>query len=317
MIHKLKVLLVFVWLTKLTTGQQLSPQTINAAGKSSSNGSIVLEDAVGGFVVTTIATSTFMYTQDFLQPDAGTTTSVPHINDVVLSSGSGVDNAGTTFIAGNAMIEFTVGEPASITLNNASNLLTQGILQPYSLGSVLPVTGLEFYAKRISPAQVQLNWKTIQEINNKGFQVEKRKENESSFSDIGFVPSSANSGNSSLPLQYQQLDNNNYSGKTLYRLKQEDIDGHFTYSLVRIVNGAGAKQTVLQVWPVPSTGPVNILVSGIEKADNLMVFDMSGKMVQQLKVQNNMQVQLTNLTPGAYFIRLTENKELVQKIIIQ
>ena len=213
------------------SSQQISPQTINAAGTSSSNGGVVLEDAVGGLVVSTISTPTFIYTQDFLQPDKGTTNIVPPVNDVVLSSGSGLDNAGTTLTAGNAMIEFTVGEAASITLSNANNMLTQGILQPYTIGGALPITGLEFYAKRISNTQVQLDWKTLQEINNKGFHIERKKENENSFADMGFVSSNANGGNSNFPLQYQKLDNNNFSGITYYRLKQEDIDGRTVHTL--------------------------------------------------------------------------------------
>src|SRR6218665_1993425 len=155
-----KILLAMLLLTKLAAAQQLSPQTVNAAGKSYNNGGIFLEDALGGLLVSAIATPTFMYTQDFLQPDAGSTNIIPPINDVVLSSGSGIDNAGTTFINGNAMIEFTVGEAASITLNSAGNMLTQGILQPYITGPVLPVTGLELQAKRTGINTVLLNWTT-------------------------------------------------------------------------------------------------------------------------------------------------------------
>lgn len=310
------LVLLFCW--GGVAAQQLYPTTISSGGRSISNGGIMLEDNVGGLLVSTISTTTFMYTQGFLQPDAGSTTTVPHIQDVTLSSsGNGIDNAGTTFINGNIMLEFTVGEVASKTLINSNNMLTQGILQPYNSITALPVTGLEFYAKRLNATTVQLDWKTIQEMNNKGFHIERKKENESAFAAIDFVKSHAVDGNSSLPLQYQKADNNTFIGKTLYRLKQEDIDGRFTYSVVRIVNGSGVKQTVLQVWPVPSAGPVNILVSGIEKPDNLQVFDMSGKLMQQMKVQNNTTVQLGRLFPGTYIVRLSENKDLVQKIIIQ
>jgi hypothetical protein len=235
--HQIKLVLLMLLFCRAASSQQISPQTINAAGKSSSNGGVVLEDAVGGLVVSTINTPTFMYTQDFLQPDAGTTTGPIYINDVKIDGNIGVDNAGTTFIAGNAMIEFTVGEAASITLNSANNMLTQGILQPYSIGGTLPITGLEFYAKRLNSTTVQLDWKTLQEINNKGFSIERKKENENNFAAMGFVNSNANGGNSSFPLQYQKLDNNNFTGNTYYRLKQEDFDGRSTYSVVRIVKG--------------------------------------------------------------------------------
>ena len=130
MLHfKLAFLIVFV--ASFVQAQQLTSQTFSAAGISSSNGNVVLEYTLGGLSVSTISTSTFMYTQGFLQPDAGITHTIPHINDVVFSSGSTLDNSGTTFINGSIMVEFSLGEMACATLNGANNMLTQGILQPY------------------------------------------------------------------------------------------------------------------------------------------------------------------------------------------
>lgn len=314
---KLITALAGLLLLLATKAQQLTPQAINNGGSSKTTGGIILEDALGGLLVNTVTTPVFMYTQDFLQPGAGTTTTIPAINNVRLSSGSGIDNAGSTFINGNVMLEFTTGEFASITLNSPGNQLTQGILQPFSLGGNLPVTGLEFYAKRINNNQVQLDWKTIQEINNKGFHIERKKENENSFAPVRFVNSTASGGNSSFPLQYQKLDDNNFAGITYYRLKQEDIDGRSTYSVVRIVKGDVNQQMAMQVWPVPATGPINIKVTGLTKPDVLMVFDVTGKLVKQQNVQNNIPVQLTNLVPGSYIVRLVENKDLIQKIVVQ
>jgi hypothetical protein len=276
-----------------------------------------LEDALGGFAVSTIGTSTFLYTQDFLQPDKGSTTTIPLINNVILNSGAGIDNAGTTFINGNSMLEFTLGEVASITHSSANNVLTQGILQPLPVGVTLPVTGLEFYAKRINNTTVQLDWKTLQEINNRGFHIERKKEIEGDFADIGFVSSNALGGNSSLPLSYVKTDANAYTGNTYYRLKQEDIDGRITYSLIRIVKGDVSKQLTMQVWPVPSASSVNVLVGGLEKPDMLMVFELSGKLIKQHIIQHNIQVQLNSLTPGTYILRLADTKDVAEKIVVQ
>lgn len=311
-----KILLAMLLLTKLAAAQQLSPQTVNAAGKSHSNGGIFLEDALGGLLVSTIATPTFMYTQDFLQPDAGSTNIIPPINDVVLSSGSGVDNAGTTLLNNNIMLEFTIGEFASITQLNGNNMLTQGILQPHSLGVVLPVTGFDLGARRTDAQTVSLNWKTVQEFSNKGFHIERKYENENSFSTIGYMATAALDGNSSLPLFYQKNDNNSFTGKTYYRIRQEDIDGSSTYSPVRMVDGI-ATTASMKVWPIPSAGPVNVVVNGITKADQLLLFDMNGKMVQKKVVQNGLSIKLTNLGAGTYIIKLAGNNDLVQKIVVQ
>jgi hypothetical protein len=317
MIHQLKTVLCLLLITKLAAGQQISPQTINSTGKSSSNGNIIIEDAIGGLVVTTITTATFMYTQDFIQPDAGATTTVPQVNDVALSSGSGIDNAGTTFIAGNTMIEFTVGEAASITLNSTNNQLSQGILQPYAVGVALPVTGLEFYAKRLNNTQVQIDWKTQQEINNKGFYVERKKENENAFIDMFFVNTSALNGNSSFKLDYQKIDNNNFTGNTYYRLRQEDLNGKTTYSLIRIVKGTVSKQLTMQVWPVPAVDFFNITVNGLEKNDFIQVIDINGRLVKQLAIQNQTSYKVSGLPAGTYFVKLVSDKTILQKVIVQ
>lgn len=309
---------VYILVTVISSnGQQLSPHTINNAGQFRSAGGAQLEDALDGFAVSTIGTSTFIYTQDFLQPDKGSTTTIPQINNVILNSGAGIDNAGTTFINGNSMLEFTLGEVASITHSSANNVLTQGILQPFPVGVTLPVTGLEFYAKRLNNTTAHLEWKTLQEINNRGFHIERKKEIEGDFADIGFVSSNALGGNSSLPLSYVKADANAYTGNTYYRLKQEDIDGRITYSLIRIVKGDVSKQLTMQVWPVPSASSVNVLVGGLEKPDMLMVFDLSGKLIKQHIIQHNIQVQLNSLTPGTYILRLANTKDVAEKIVVQ
>jgi Secretion system C-terminal sorting domain len=318
MTNQLKTTILFLLLCNVVKAQLITPQTINSAGNSSSNAVVLLESSLGGLLISTINTPTFMYTQDFLQPNAGTITVPPIINNVVLDGrGYGYDNAGTTFIAGNAMIEFTLGEPASITLSSANNMLTQGILQPYSTGIVLPVTGLEFYAKRINNTQVQLDWKTLQEINNKGFHIERKKETESSFANMGFEKSNASGGNSSSPLQYQKLDNNNFTGSTYYRLKQEDIDGRSTYSVIRIVKGDANKQLTMQVWPVPAVGFFNVSVNGLSKPDVIQVLDMNGRLVKQLAIQNQTQQQVNGLPAGTYFVKLGSDKSVGQKVIVQ
>lgn len=297
--------------------QMVLPQTINSGGGSKAAGSILLEDAVGGFIVTTITSPGIIYTQDFFQPFAGTTNTPPILNNVILNTGNGIDNAGTTFIAGNILLEFTTGEFASITLNSASNMLTQGILQPLSSGSALPVTGLEFYAKRISNTQVQLDWKTIQEINNKGFTIERKKENENNFAAMGFVRTNATGGNSTMPLQYQKTDNNNFAGISYYRLRQEDIDGRTSYSVTRVVRGDVSKQLTMQVWPVPAVGFFNVSVSGLDKPDVVQVLDMNGRLVKQFTIQNNMQQQVNGLPAGTYYIKLASDKTVGQKVVVQ
>ena len=227
-----------------------------------------------------------------------------------------INNSGTRGVANNIHFEFSLGESFTTTIGNGT-VITQGLLQPITLAQApLPVLGLEFNAKRINNSKVQLDWKTAQEIDNKGFYVERKKENEINFTQLHFVKSAAPNGNSSLPLNYSHVDANDFRGKTYYRLKQEDLDGKFMYSIVRLINGNNGKVISMKAWPIPSTGPVNISAEGIEN-DVVLVFDNNGRLMKQLTITAQTPVQLTGLAPGTYIVKLGSQKELYQKIIVQ
>ncbi|MBS0647546.1 MAG: T9SS type A sorting domain-containing protein [Verrucomicrobia bacterium] len=306
-------------LSTMVAAQQLTPQTINTAGQSSSSGNILLESSVGGLAVNSFAGTTYLYTQDFLQPFAGITTTIPPVPSLVATMGIGIDNGGATFTNNGAatMLEFTVGEVASISLQQGSDLLTQGILQPYQNGTTLPVTNLSFVAQRINPQQVKLSWQTEQEFNNKGFYIERKKENEIQFSVIGFEASKVYGGNSSSGLYYERNDINDYEGKTYYRLRQEDLDGHTSYSAIRIANGSGEKIFTLKAWPIPAVKNFYVEVKGLTQPGVLHIFDMSGKLVQSAVISNQQQLQVSGLAPGTYVLQLAGVKVPVQKIVVQ
>ncbi|MGC4101311.1 T9SS type A sorting domain-containing protein [Ferruginibacter sp.] len=228
-----------------------------------------------------------------------------------------IGSAGTVQSNASYKLCSTVGEAITKKLSVPGLTINQGFQQNKIAGTALPVLGLDFTATRLNKNEVKLTWKTIQEINNKGFHIERRKENESNYAAIGFVASNTIDGNSSFPLSYTTTDTNNFSGNTYYRLKQEDKDGRNTYSVISVVKGDVNKQLTMQVWPVPSTGPISVVVNGLGKPDMLQVFDVSGRLLKQQAIQNNLQAQLTNLAPGTYILRLAENKDVVQKIIIQ
>lgn len=228
-----------------------------------------------------------------------------------------IASGGSTGKVNNIQFDFVIGQLATTTIVNRDTI-NQGFLQPYYIPATpLPVTGLQFTAKRISNTQVQLNWKTLQEMNNKGFHIERRKETENSFSVVGFVPSMAAGGNSGSPLSYQKSDDNHSTGKTLYRLKQEDIDGNSRYSLMQIVQGTDGKIFTANVWPVPSKGPVYMIATGIQEHERLQIFDMNGRKVKELMILNNTQVTIDGLQPGTYVLKLVGNQDMFRKIIVQ
>ncbi|MDT3695041.1 MAG: FG-GAP-like repeat-containing protein [Ignavibacterium sp.] len=93
----------------------------------------------------------------------------------------------------------------------------------------IPVEMISFTAS-VNEKNVQLNWITATEINNQGFDIERRimqsdKSNE--WIKIGFVPGF---GSSTEKHFYSFNDENLLKGKYQYRIKQIDFNGSFKYS---------------------------------------------------------------------------------------
>lgn len=232
-------------------------------------------------------------------------------------SPSTANSGGGSYTSGSLVFEWSTGE-SFVHSSIGTAIITAGILQPLQTGaaSPLPITGLIFNAKRTSRSTVQLEWKTIQEIRNKGFYIERKRDNESSYTVVAFNHSKDLNGNSTTPLDYNWQDLNSYSGTTLYRLKQEDLDGKFSYSPIRSVNGEIITIVILKTWPNPSQGDLQVLLQG-NKKEILLVYDLAGRMLQQVPITENNPAVIKHMTPGTYIIRLANKPEISQKIIFQ
>ncbi|OON67198.1 alpha-amylase family glycosyl hydrolase [Hymenobacter sp. CRA2] len=136
--------------------------------------------------------------------------------------------------------------PYSVTATDVSNF------SPFSVGTggtVLPITLVSFGAERRGVA-VQLGWRTAQERDNVGFEVEKSADGRT-FRRLGQVPGH---GTTTQPQTYQYLDAN-APAAAYYRLRQLDTDGKWAYSPVQYVPAAG-ETVALTLFPNPTTGEV-------------------------------------------------------------
>jgi len=78
----------------------------------------------------------------------------------------------------------------------------------------------------------------------------------------------------------------------------------------------------IQVYPNPSKGRLTVSTNGVINAANIYITNTLGKTVysQQYYGFSNCNLDLSNLSPGIYFIRLVDtnnNKALTRKIILQ
>lgn len=173
----------------------------------------------------------------------------------------------------------------------------------------LPVKLLKFNA-RLAKTNIDLNWSTGEEINNKGFDIE-RSTNGKTFEKIGFVKGV---GNSNLINSYNLTDGNAFEKTNVstlfYRLKQLDFNGQFTYSNTVIVKKDIGNNEQVFVYPNPFKDQLNIDVTTLSKGEiRLQIIDISGKiietkMLEVLPGNNSILFDAHHLTNGIYMINI-------------
>ena len=145
----------------------------------------------------------------------------------------------------------------------------------------LPVELTSFTAN-VNNNAVNLSWKTATEVNNYGFQVQRKKEKGKSWNKIGFV---AGHGNSNRPNSYSFIDNNLSGGSVFYyRLKQIDVNGNFKYSDILTVRlNLSDKAQLMQNSPNPFNPSTSIKYFIPEQANvTIKIYDMLGREVTTL-----------------------------------
>jgi hypothetical protein len=113
---------------------------------------------------------------------------------------------------------------------------------------VIPVEMTSF-TSAVTNGEVVLSWTTATEVNNRGFEVERKNSNSNTWINLGFVKGN---GNSLSPKAYSFVDQNVTSGKFSYRLKQVDHDGSYKYSdVINAEVGAPDQFSLSQNYPNP------------------------------------------------------------------
>jgi len=179
---------------------------------------------------------------------------------------------------------------------------------------ITPVELSSFVASTINN-NVTLNWTTETEINNAGFDIERKALAPSSQTDWAKIGNVQGYGNSNRPINYSYSDNGLRTGKYSYRLKQTDYNGSYEYFTLaaEIQIGIPNESRLAQNYPNPFN-PVTKIDYEIpfDSKVNLIVYDMLGREVANL-VNNNLQkagfysaeLNASNMTGGTYFYRIT------------
>jgi hypothetical protein len=152
-----------------------------------------------------------------------------------------------------------------------------------------------------------LKWTTSTEINNSGFEIEKKYSYE--WENIGFVKGN---GTTTQVSSYSFTDDIIVQGKYFYRLKQLDFDGSFEYSdIIEISSQMPVEFFLEQNFPNPFNPSTAIKFSlPVDSRVKINIYNSLGeeiaKLVNKEMTAGSHQVNFSaeNLTSGIYFYSL-------------
>ena len=184
---------------------------------------------------------------------------------------------------------------------------------------------LSSFSSTVYENDVTLNWTTASEINNSGFDIERklRTDETSGWIVSGSLPGN---GNSNLQNNYTFTDLNLNSGKYQYRLKQTDFNGSYEYYyLSNDVNiGMPVKFGLEQNYPNPFNPSTKFDYQIPDNGNvSISLYDNSGKEVMKLVNEYKtagyytFSLNASKLTSVIYFCRITaKNMTDVKKMML-
>lgn len=205
---------------------------------------------------------------------------------------------------------------------------------PFYAGSVggvaLPIQLANFGAVTVSKSAVKLNWTTVSEINNYGFEVQKSADKSAAFQSISgaFI---AGNGTTTVKHDYSYVDNSYVTGN-LYRLKQTDLTG--TSQFTGAVDPLGVTSTAPRALPTVYSlsqnypnpfNPSTVIEFALPKDAHvtLEIYNIIGQKVMTLVDEvtpagyHSVKLDGTNLASGMYLYRLTAGQQtFIKKLLL-
>lgn len=225
-----------------------------------------------------------------------------------------VEPATPTILVANATTSIDI-QPGSVCLrqfNSGQNITVDGIRVTPSWDQVVPVELSSFTANAVNN-NVQLNWSTVSETNNSGFEVVR------DGSKIAFV---AGVGTSTEINKYAYTDKNVAVGSHRYQLVQIDLDGtRRTVASTEVnVTNVVTKFGMEQNYPNPFN-PTTKITYSVPQSGNVKVevFNTIGQSVALLVNGFNeagtheVSFNAAGLNSGIYFYRIEANGSVMTK----
>ncbi|WP_273444651.1 zinc-dependent metalloprotease family protein [Neolewinella agarilytica] len=181
----------------------------------------------------------------------------------------------------------------------------------FTFVTALPVQWLSFTAEALDKS-AELNWQVLQDESHAGFVIERRSDGQPEWQSIGYLERT----NEDREANYRYTDLSVREGNTYYyRLRQEDEDGNYAYSIIRTVTFTYGGAEVF-VFPNPTTGLIDIRAGEDAPEElNYRLFSPVGQIIRDGKLLGNpARVNLKGLPAGVYQLVVTDQQDYLRTV---
>ena len=157
---------------------------------------------------------------------------------------------------------------------------TPSITVPVSMDLVIPVE-LSAFSLTTDNNNVNLNWSTASETNNNGFSIERKSQGVSDWKEVAFI---SGKGTTTDRVNYNYTDKAVAVGNYIYRLKQIDFDGTFSYSNeIEVEINPPSEFALYQNYPNPFNPGTTIKFSlPVQSHVKLSLYNNIGQLVTEI-----------------------------------
>ncbi|MBI2260006.1 MAG: T9SS type A sorting domain-containing protein [Flavobacteriia bacterium] len=234
--------------------------------------------------------------------------------------GHGALNSTAVIRSGNGNLNYNTGcIPAGSTLRLKLSFLTWATDEYWRVDNIqvgcmscvwLPI-GLTFFnASCVDQQSSIFSWQTISERENDYFVIEYTSDG-ANIETLGIVDGAGNSLNE---LNYQFKSERVFDKKTVFRLKQVDLNGNYSYSSWTDAQcDFGDK---LEVFPNPSTGTF-VIQSYPKNATITVLNPLSQPILEYSPLEPSMFLDLKNYSDGVYYVVIQSDNFFETKKIIK
>ena len=219
------------------------------------------------------------------------------------------DGTGIVFSYSNPYITISNIGTAHIP-NNSFKYIT---IASINVATPLPVELLDFNATlNKNERSVDLSWTTQSETELDYFEVQKFSD-ENTWELVDKVDAT---GNSTILKSYSTTDQHPKLGLNLYRLRQVDNNGQYTYSGIRSVSIEPGSE--LLIFPNPANTSVTLSRNGFGR-ETFVIYDESGRVIPcnpSVLSDDSISFSTAEFSNGVYFIKTEEGKNCPYRFIV-